>query len=403
MKGRKILLGISGSIAAYKSALLVRRLVEAGAEVKVLFTPAAHSFVTPLTFSTLSGNPVQTTLSDDNGNWINHVSLGLWADVFIVAPLSATTAAKMANGIADNLLTAVYLSARCPVMLAPAMDLDMFRHAAVKQNLDRLSQRGNIILPSPSGFLASGLSGEGRMEEPDKIFSMLSDFFSVNGLWDKKTILITAGPTFEKIDPVRFIGNFSSGKMGVAFAKAFLRAGASVKLVCGPGVQVSEMPCLEIYRVEGAVEMAAVCKDVFPACDGLIMAAAVADFRPREKFASKIKKKEGSDTLELQLVRNPDILSELSEMRSAGQFVAGFALETENGLSNAKEKLKRKKLDVIFLNSQSADGTGFGYDTNSVTLLTKSGNHEEFPIMKKDELANKLVKRLFEIIYESSH
>jgi phosphopantothenoylcysteine decarboxylase/phosphopantothenate--cysteine ligase len=402
MKGRKIILGVTGSIAAYKSTFLLRRFVEAGAEVKVLFTPSAHEFVTPLTFSTLSGNPVETHLTDEKGNWNNHVKLGLWADLFLVAPLSATTAAKMAQGIADNLLTAVYLSAKCPVILAPAMDLDMFRHGAVKDNLDILKKRGNIIVPSPSGFLASGLSGEGRMEEPEKIFSMVEDFFFLSGKWKGKKVLVTAGPTYEKVDPVRFIGNYSSGKMGTAIAQALLMAGAEVKLVCGPGVMIHDMPGMEIFRVESAIEMEHVCSTLFPSCNGVIMAAAVADFRPAQTAAEKIKKSDGEETMRIELLRNPDILAGLSAVKSPGQFVAGFALETQNGLLHAKEKLSRKNLDVIFLNSPGKEGTGFGYDTNSVTLISKDGLSEEFPLMEKRELANKLVHRLFDLIYEGS-
>lgn len=400
MKGRKIILGVTGSIAAYKSTFLLRQLTEAGAEVKVLFTPSAHDFVTPLTFSTLSRNPVETTLSDSSGNWVNHVKLGLWADLLLVAPLSATTAAKFASGIADNLLTATYLSARSPVMLAPAMDLDMFRHPAVKNNLDLLVSRGNILLPSPAGKLASGLSGEGRMLEPEKVFSAVSDFFSLSGKWRGKTILVTAGPTYEKIDPVRFIGNYSSGKMGIAIMQALLLSGASVKLVCGPGVKVAESPGLEIFTVENAREMNALCMDLFPSCDGVIMCAAVADFRPAEILNHKLKKSDGVEGMQLNLIRNPDILAGLSSIKTPEQFVAGFALETDNALVHAREKLKKKKLDFIFLNAQGRDGTGFGYDTNSVTLIDKSGLEEEFPLMTKTDLATKLVYRLFELKYE---
>jgi phosphopantothenoylcysteine decarboxylase/phosphopantothenate--cysteine ligase len=400
MKGRKIIIGISGSIAAYKSALLVRLLVEAGAEVKVIFTPSAHAFVTPLTFSTLSGNPVETHLSDEHGNWNNHIKWGLWADLLLIAPLSANTLSKMVNGSADNLLTAVYLSARCKVMVAPAMDLDMFRHPAVQNNLDLLKQRGVDVIPSPAGFLASGLHGEGRMEEPDQIFARIRASFESAEPWKGKTILVTAGPTHEKIDPVRFIGNYSSGKMGLAIAEAFLAAGAEVKLVYGPGVKVPQRKGLESFPVTGALEMQEHCQRLLPSCSGVVMAAAVADYRPRNIAEQKVKKEDGKDAWQMELVKNPDILAGLSESKKPGQFLIGFALETENGMLNAKEKLKKKKLDFIVLNTHDNIGSGFGHDTNAVTLIAASGQAETFPLMKKTELANKLVNRWFELLHE---
>jgi phosphopantothenoylcysteine decarboxylase / phosphopantothenate---cysteine ligase len=389
MKGKKILLGITGGIAAYKSALLLRLLIKEGAEVQVIFTPAAFDFVTPLTFSTLSGKPVLSALSVD-GNWVNHVHLGMENDLFIIAPASANTLAKMANGQCDNLLSAVYLSARCPVWVAPAMDLDMFQHPAVNRNLQALQKDGVRVLDPGSGFLASGLEGKGRMQEPEEILKEVKSFF-VNTPKVGLKALVTAGPTYEAIDPVRFVGNHSSGKMGVAIAKSFQQNGFEVTLVAGPGVDLEGMHGLNIINVKTADEMRNACLLHFVDSEVCVMAAAVADYKPAKTLNQKLKKKE--EKLSLDLVKNPDILAELGKLKKKGQFLIGFALETENGLENAREKMTRKNCDVMLLNNPEAGVSGFGTDTNRVTLL--QGNKQvEWSLMKKQAIADRLVKEV---------
>lgn len=389
MKGKKILLGITGGIAAYKSAVLLRLLVKEGAEVQVIFTPAAFDFVTPLTFSTLSGRPVLSSLSEQ-GNWVNHVHLGLAYDLLLIAPASANTLAKMANGLCDNLLSAVYLSARCPVWVAPAMDLDMYQHPAVKRNLDLLQKDGVRVLEAGTGFLASGLEGIGRMQEPEEILKEVKTFFgSTNGSGLKA--LITAGPTYEAIDPVRFVGNHSSGKMGVSIARSFLQAGWEVSLVAGPGVDLTGLKGAHIMQVQTAEEMREACMKNFPQSDACVMAAAVADYRPEVVAGGKIKKKE--EKLNLSLVKNPDILAEMGKLKKKGQFLVGFALETDNGLEHAREKMSRKNCDVMLLNHPEKGVSGFGSETNRITLL--QGNKQvEWSLMKKQDVADKLVREV---------
>lgn len=389
MKGKKILLGITGGIAAYKSAVLLRLLVKEGAEVQVIFTPAAFDFVTPLTFSTLSGRPVLHSLSD-KGEWVNHVHLGLNYDLLLIAPASANTLAKMAHGLCDNLLTAVYLSARCPVWVAPAMDLDMYRHPALRKNLNTLSDFGVRVLEPGNGFLASGLEGVGRMQEPEEILGEIKKFFAGTQSAGLKA-LVTAGPTYESIDPVRFIGNHSTGKMGTSIAKAFLQNGFEVTLVCGPGVETEGLNGAHIIGVQTAEEMKAACLQHFSEADVCVMAAAVADYKPEIVAERKLKKKE--DKLNLSLVKNPDILAEMGKLKKKGQFLIGFALETDNGLDNAREKMTRKNCDVMLLNHPEKGVSGFGSDTNRITLL--QGNKQvEWSLMKKQDVAEKLVKEV---------
>jgi phosphopantothenoylcysteine decarboxylase/phosphopantothenate--cysteine ligase len=389
MKGKKILLGITGGIAAYKSALLLRLLVKEGAEVQVIFTPAAFDFVTPLTFSTLSGKQVLSHLSDQ-GNWVNHVHLGMDHDLFLIAPASANSLAKMAQGLCDNLLTAVYLSARCPVWVAPAMDLDMYQHAAVQRNLQCLQADGVKLLEPAEGFLASGLEGKGRMQEPEDIFKAVQEFF-LPVKTKKRKALVTAGPTYEAIDPVRFIGNHSSGKMGVAIAYALLKQGFEVSLVTGPGVVAIPQNGLSIFPVQRAEEMEKICNEIFPKVQLCVMAAAVADYRPAEMLPQKLKKK--SERLQLELVKNPDILAGLGKKKKKGQVLLGFALETENARENAREKMVRKNCDVMVLNKPEKGVSGFGADTNRITLF-QGNKEEEWPLMNKQALADQLVSVL---------
>lgn len=396
LRGKKILLGVSGSIAAYKAAPLVRLLVKAGAEVKVIMTPAAKDFVTPLTLSTLSKNPVLADIAD-NDSWANHVMLGRWADVMLVAPLSCNTLAKMATGICDNLLLAVYLSATCPVVVAPAMDEDMWHHATTSANLELLKSRGNHIIPVDKGELASGLFGDGRMAEPEAIVEwLLRHLFSPGALAGKKA-LVTAGPTYEPIDPVRFIGNHSTGKMGLALAQELAGRGAEVTLVLGPVSLDFDIPGLNLVRVKTAEEMYLACTGCFAAMDLAIMSAAVADYTPVNTATEKIKKKE--DGMQVELTRTRDILKSLGQMKKAGQVLVGFALETNNEKANALEKLEAKQADFIVLNSLRDEGAGFGYDTNKISIFGKQGFERNFDTRSKQQVACDIVDTIIEQCY----
>ena len=388
---RRVLLGVTGSIAAYKTAWLVRDLVKAGAEVQVVMTPAAHDFVTPLTLATLSKRPVLTDLflRDGSGSWNDHVSLGRWADVLVVAPASAHTLAKMAQGLCDNLLLATWLSATCPVYVAPAMDLEMFADPATAHNLDLLRQRGVHTIGPESGELASGLQGAGRMTEPmDIVLRLATDLMEGSPLAGKR-ILVTAGPTREAIDPVRYIGNRSSGRMGFAIAEEAAARGARVELVTGPVELTTDRPGIVRTDVESAADMAQACKERAPEADIVIMSAAVADHRPAAPAGSKIKKDEGH--LELVLERTEDILAWIGKRRRPGQVIAGFALETEEGLESARGKLERKGLDLVVLNSLQDEGAGFGHATNKVTLVTRDKDPERLPLLPKAEVARRIL------------
>ena len=388
---RRVLLGVTGSIAAYKTAWLVRDLVKAGAEVQVVMTPAAHDFVTPLTLATLSKRPVLTDLflRNGSGSWNDHVSLGRWADVLVVAPASAHTLAKMAQGLCDNLLLATWLSATCPVYVAPAMDLEMFADPATAHNLDLLRQRGVHTIGPESGELASGLEGLGRMTEPmDIVHRLATDLMEGSPLAGKR-ILVTAGPTREAIDPVRYIGNRSSGRMGFAIAEEAAARGARVELVTGPVELTTNRPGIVRTDVESAADMAQACKERAPEADIVIMSAAVADHRPAAPAGSKIKKDEGH--LELVLERTEDILAWIGKQRRPGQVIAGFALETEEGLESARGKLERKGLDLVVLNSLQDEGAGFGHATNKVTLVTRDKDPERLPLLPKAEVARRIL------------
>ncbi len=389
LKGKKILIGISGSIAAYKIPLLVRLLKKEGAEVKVVMSPVACDFVTPLTLSTLSQQPVLIEpYNKIDGSWNSHVDWGRWADLFVLAPVSANTLAKMATGIADNLLTTTYLAAKCPVLFAPAMDLDMFHHPTTRRNIETLISFGNQLIQPQVGELASGLCGEGRMEEPDAIFEVIRNHFvKINDLAGKQ-VLISAGPTYESIDPVRFIGNYSSGKMGFELARAAANRGAKVILVSGPVDLAVSHANIEVIRVKSAKQMADACLEAFPVCDLTIMAAAVADYTIENPASQKIKK--AGNGLTLQLTRTMDILAEMGKMKKPGQFLTGFALETENEGFNASQKLQHKNLDLIVLNSLNDKGAGFGTDTNKVTLIFKDGDQLSLPLASKVEVARQI-------------
>ncbi|WP_430400428.1 bifunctional phosphopantothenoylcysteine decarboxylase/phosphopantothenate--cysteine ligase CoaBC [Flavobacterium sp.] len=391
LSGKKILLGISGGIAAYKTAHLVRLFIKAGAHVQVIMTPASKDFITPLTLSTLSKNQVYSDFfneEDKEAMWNNHVDLALWADLFIIAPATANTMSKMANGNCDNLLIATYLSAKCPVYFAPAMDLDMYKHPSTLSSFSKLKQFGNTIIPAESGELASGLSGEGRMAEPENIISFLeSDLLSQLPLKGKK-ILITAGPTYEAIDPVRFIGNHSSGKMGYDIASEAADKGAEVILVSGPSHQILKNNAVQLIKVFSAQEMYDVCQDNFENVDVAIAAAAVADYRPKNVASQKIKKQDTNLTIELE--KTQDILATLGKKKK-NQFLIGFALETENELEHAKGKIKKKNLDLIVLNSLNDKGAGFGHATNKVTFIDKNFNEFPMDLKSKEAVAQDIV------------
>ncbi|MDX1774795.1 bifunctional phosphopantothenoylcysteine decarboxylase/phosphopantothenate--cysteine ligase CoaBC [Oceanihabitans sediminis] len=396
---KNILLGISAGIAAYKTASLVRLFIKAGANVKVVMTPASKDFITPLTLSTLSKNPVHSSFTneeDDNAIWNNHVDLGLWADYFVIAPATANTMSKMANGVCDNLLLATYLSAKCPVYFAPAMDLDMYKHPSTKASFDKLKSFGNTIIPATSGELASGLVGEGRMAEPEDIVSFIEkDIVSKLPLRNKK-ILITAGPTYEAIDPVRFVGNHSSGKMGFELAKAAANLGAEVTLITGPTNQKASHSFIQIVPVTSAQDMYEAAHRYFKEVDIAILSAAVADYRPKNIATQKIKKK--YTTLTLELEKTKDILASLGEVKTK-QFLVGFALETNNELENAKGKLKRKNLNLIVLNSLNDKGAGFKNETNKVTLIDAEENITEYELKSKVEVAIDILNKIITQIH----
>lgn len=396
LQGRKILLGVSGSIAAYKAATLVRLLVKAGAQVKVIMTPAAEAFITPLTLATLSKNEVMVQISNHN-SWNNHVELGRWADVMLIAPASANTIAKMANGLCDNLLLAAYLSATCPVMFAPAMDEDMWHHPATRSNVDKLLSYGHQQIPVATGELASGLFGEGRMAEPEDIVKWLEQHFiaaTVNKPLSGKTAIVTAGPTIEHIDPVRYITNHSSGKMGIAIANALADAGAAVKLVLGPTNQSTTHPGVTTFPVQTAQEMFDQVTSLYPQANLVVAAAAVADYRPANIADKKIKK--GQAQLHIDLEKTPDILRYLGEHK-AHQLLIGFSLETDNEKEYALKKLKDKNLDMIVMNSLADAGAGFNYDTNKVTLFSKNGDERSLPLKSKLEVARDIVSAIIDL------
>ncbi len=387
LQGKHIVLGITGGIAAYKSALLARLLVKAGAEVQVIMTPSAREFITPLTMSTLTGKPVITEFFTANtGEWHSHVDLGLWADYFVVAPATACTLAKMATGVADNMLVTSYLSTRGRVLVAPAMDLDMMAHPSTARNLAILAADGVRIVEAACGELASHLSGKGRMAEPADIVAAIEAWESEKAALAGKHVLITAGPTYERIDPVRFIGNFSTGKMGYALAEEAARRGARVTLVSGPVALKATHPAITVVNVESACEMLRAASGAFADADIAIMAAAVADYRPAETAESKIKREHMAEC-ELALVRNPDIAAALGKSKRRGQILVGFALETDNERDNALGKMARKNLDMIVLNSLRDPGAGFGTDTNKVSIFTADGRETELPLKGKSEVA----------------
>ena len=396
LKGKKILLGVTGGIAAYKTASLVRLFIKAGAQVQVVMTPASKDFVTPLTLSTLSKNPVFSEFyneEDENALWNNHVELGLWADLMIIAPATANTLAKMANGNCDNLLMATYLSAKCPVYFAPAMDLDMYKHPTSIDNFHKLQLFGNIMIPAESGELASGLSGEGRMAEPENIISFLeNDILQKLPLKGKK-ILITAGPTYEAIDPVRFIGNHSSGKMGFDIANQAVQLGAEVILISGPTHLNVTNSVIKVIRVQSAEEMYEQCHLYFDSVDIAIAAAAVADYKPKVVANQKIKKSENNFSIELE--KTKDILASLGAIKKH-QFLVGFALETENEIEHAKLKIQKKNLDLIVLNSLNDKGAGFGKATNKVTFIDKSFQIEPMPLKSKEEVAKDILNKIIQ-------
>lgn len=394
LQGKKILLGVSGSIAAYKTAILTRLLIKAGAEVRIVMTPAAKDFVTPLSLSTLSKNPVLVDLAE-NDSWANHVMLGRWADVMLVAPLSCNTLSKMASGLCDNLLMAVYLSATCPVVVAPAMDEDMWQHASTKENLKKIALFGNIVIPVENGELASGLIGEGRMAEPETIIKWLRDFLQKLELTGKK-ILVTAGPTYEPIDPVRFIGNHSSGKMGAAIAEEMQRRGAEVTVVLGPS-DISMNNGIKVIKVKSAEEMFNACDKIFPETDIAVMSAAVADYTPVKTAKEKIKKTEND--LAVELTKTKDILKHLGAGKKAHQFLVGFALETNNEEENALKKLQSKNADMIVLNSLNDAGAGFGHDTNKITIFNRTGNPISFETKTKKEVAVDIVNNIIQQLH----
>lgn len=403
LKGKKILLGVCGSIAAYKSAFLIRLLVKWEADVQVIMTDAASDFISPLTLSTLSKKPVlnRYTANSDTGEWNNHVALGLWADLLLVAPASANTLAKMANGICDNLLTAVYLSARCPTVIAPAMDLDMWLHPTTQRNISRLQQDGCRLISPEEGELASGLHGKGRMAEPEQIVERIIGFLTESRPLQGKKVLLTAGPTAEPIDPVRYITNHSSGKMGYALARAFAEAGAEVHLISGPVSLELRHPAVHITRVQTARQMYEAVMNRLAQADVILHCAAVADYAPANPALQKIKKQ--GDKLMLELIKNPDIAAEAGRRLQPFQVHAGFALETDNEETHAREKMERKNFDLIVLNSLNDEGAGFGHDTNRVSLLFRNESKENLPLLSKNEVARIVVQRITELVQQKSH
>lgn len=394
LKGKHIIVGITGGIAAFKIATLVRLLIKRGAEVQVVMTPNAKEFITPVTLSALTGKPVVSEFfSANTGEWHSHVDLGLWADALVIAPATASTIGKMANGIADNMLVTTYLSAKAPVFIAPAMDLDMMAHPSTVRNIDLLRSYGNHIIEPAEGELASHLIGKGRMEEPENIVKVLEEFFSSSRPLSGKKVLVTAGPTYERIDPVRFIGNFSTGKMGYALADAAACAGAEVTVISGPvSVSPSERS-VKVIGVESACQMAKECERLFPETDIAIMCAAVADYAPAEFHETKMKR-ESRDTVTLELKRNPDIAATLGSMKKMNQKLVGFALETDHEDENALKKLHSKNLDMIVLNSLAVPGAGFATDTNKVTVFEADSSKIELPLMSKKDTAENIIRLL---------
>jgi len=397
LKGKHIVVGVTGSIAAYKTASLVRLLVKEEAEVKVVMTPLAKAFITPLTLATLSKNPIMVDFYDpENGDWNSHVSMGLWADLYLVAPATANTMGKMAAGIADNLLLTTYLSAKCPVMIAPAMDLDMYRHPATQKNMEILRSYGNLIIEPEEGELASGLSGKGRMAEPEEIVKQIRNFFARTEELRGKKVLLTAGPTYEQIDPVRFIGNHSTGKMGFALAEELAKRGAEVTLVVGPVRLKTTRTSIRRVDVVSAAEMYEAVMQEALSADIVISCAAVADFTPKEKSGVKLKR--GNESLCIELLPTRDIAAELGKKKKAGQLLVGFALETNDEECNALVKLKKKNLDLIVLNSLRDEGAGFGVDTNKVTLIDRSEKTEVLDLKLKSEVAADIVDRIAQMM-----
>lgn len=397
LAGKHIILGITGGIAAYKSVILLRLLIKKGAEVQVIITPSGKEFITPVTLSALSGKPVISEFFTANtGEWHSHVDLGLWADAMVIAPATACSIAKMACGVADNMLVTSYLSAKAPVFVAPAMDLDMMAHPSTKRNLETLRSYGNHIIEPASGELASHLVGKGRMEEPENIVKVLEDFFNEEKTLAGKKMLITAGPTYERIDPVRFIGNFSTGKMGYAIADAAARMGAEVTIVSGPVSISPHEQSVKVVSVESARQMCDACTERFPDCDIAVMCAAVADYAPAHTYASKIKR-EKDEVPVIKLVKNPDIAATLGKRKRDGQILVGFALETDHEEANAKLKLASKNLDMIVLNSLRDPKAGFGTDTNKVTIITADGDTKAFPVKSKTDVAKDILKAIINL------
>ena len=396
LQGKKIVLGITGSIAAYKACYLIRGLIKQGAEVQVVITPSGKEFITPLTLSTLTGKPVVSEFFDRrDGSWHSHVQLGLWADAMVIAPASASTIGKMANGVADNMLITTYLSMKAPVFVAPAMDLDMYAHPSTQKNLETLRSYGNHIIEPGTGFLASNLEGKGRMEEPEIIIEVLDRFFTTKSDLQGKRVLITAGPTYEKLDPVRFIGNYSSGKMGIAIAEECAERGAQVELVCGPVNIKTNHHNINRTDVESAEQMYQTATKLFPDIDAAILCAAVADFTPASVADNKIKRE--GNKLMLELTPTKDIAKALGQMKKQNQVMVGFALETNDEENHAKEKLQKKNLDFIVLNSLQDEGAGFQHNTNKVTLIDKD-SETSFPLKSKKEVAKDIVNKLVSII-----
>jgi len=390
LKGKKIVVGITGSIAAYKAAYLCRLLIKKGAEVQVVITPSGKEFITPVTLSALTQKPVLSEFFIANeGTWYSHVDLGLWADLMLIAPATASTIGKMANGISDNLLITTYLSMRAPVFVAPAMDLDMYAHPSTKANLDKLKSFGNQIIEPAEGELASGLEGKGRMEKPEKIVAFLEAFFSRQNQFAQKKILITAGPTYEKLDPVRYIGNYSSGKMGFALAEACAERGAAVFLIAGPVQLETHHPNIQRINVDSADEMLEESLRIFPSVDAGILCAAVADYKPADFSEEKLKRTD--EALNIRLVPNQDIAANLGKTKKPNQILAGFALETENEMQNALGKLEKKRLDFIVVNSLRDSGAGFRTDTNKISILTAKGEKMDFPLKTKREVAEDIL------------
>lgn len=396
LKGKHIILGICGGIAAYKSVYLLRLFIKAGAEVQVVITPAGKEFITPVTLSSLSGKPVISEFFTANtGSWNSHVDLGLWADAMVIAPATASTIGKMANGIADNMLVTTYLSAKAPIFVAPAMDLDMFAHPSTQRNLRLLQEYGNHIIEPASGELASHLVGKGRMEEPENILKVVEEFFAKGQDLAGRHVMVTAGPTHEKIDPVRFIGNYSSGKMGYAIAEECAARGAKVTLISGPVSIRAKHTDINVISVESAQEMHDAAMNVFPSCDAAIMCAAVADYAVETPSTHKIKR-EHDEVPVIRLKKNPDIAAALGAMKRDGQILVGFALETDNGMANAIEKLNRKNLDFIVLNSPNEPGAGFMTDTNRVTIINRSGSSREYGLKDKRLVARDIIDVMME-------